>query len=71
MIVGGLEEIRVDEPANEIYVLDYYLNGRVLVFSLDTFQFKRGWGAQPVARTAAIYRRPWYDRVRTLIRHDR
>jgi hypothetical protein len=45
MIVGGLEEIRVDEPANEIYVLDNYLNGRVLVFSLDKFEFKRGWGA--------------------------
>ena len=45
MIVGGLEEIRVDEAANEIYVLDNYLNGRVLVFSLDKFEFKRGWGA--------------------------
>ena len=45
MIVGGLEEIRVDEPANEIYVLDNYLNGRILVFSLDKFEFKRGWGA--------------------------
>ena len=45
MIVGGLEEIRIDEPANEIYVLDNYLNGRVLVFSLDKFEFKRGWGA--------------------------
>jgi hypothetical protein len=45
MIVGGLEEIRVDEPNNEIYLLDSYLNGRILVFSLDKFEFKRGWGA--------------------------
>ena len=45
MIVGGLEEIRVDEANNEIYVLDNYLNGRILVFSLDKFEFKRGWGA--------------------------
>jgi hypothetical protein len=45
MIVGGLEEIRIDEPANEIYILDNYLNGRLLVFSLDKFEFKRGWGA--------------------------
>jgi len=45
MIVGGLEEIRVDEANNEIYVLDNYLNGRILVFSLDNFEFKRGWGA--------------------------
>lgn len=45
MIVGGLEEIRIDEEANEIYVADNYLNGRILVFDKDTFEFKRGWGA--------------------------
>ena len=45
MIVGGLEEIRLDEPAREMYVADNYLGGRVLVFDLDTFAFKRGWGA--------------------------
>ena len=45
MIVGGLEEIRIDEDANEIYLADNYLNGRILVFDKDTFEFKRGWGA--------------------------
>ena len=45
MIVGGIEEIRIDEPVNEIYIADNYLGGRVMVFSLDTFAFKRGWGA--------------------------
>jgi DNA-binding beta-propeller fold protein YncE len=45
MIVGGLEEIRLDEPARELYAADNYLGGRVMVFDLDTFQFKRGWGA--------------------------
>lgn len=45
MIVGGLEEIRLDEPANEMYVADNYLGGRVLVFDMTTFAFKRGWGA--------------------------
>ena len=45
MIVGGLEEIRIDEGANEIYVADNYLGGRVLVFDLNTLAFKRGWGA--------------------------
>jgi DNA-binding beta-propeller fold protein YncE len=45
MIVGGLEEIRIDTPANEIYVLDNYLSGRVMVFDLATLKFKRGWGA--------------------------
>jgi DNA-binding beta-propeller fold protein YncE len=46
MIIGGLEEIRIDEAANEMYVADNYLGGRVLVFALDTFAFKRGWGAK-------------------------
>ena len=41
MIVGGLEEIRLDEPAREMYVADSYLGGRVLVFDMDSFAFKR------------------------------
>ena len=45
MIVGGLEEIRIIEADNEMYVADNYLGGRVLVFDLDAFEFKRGWGA--------------------------
>jgi len=45
LIVGGLEEIRVDEAAREVYVVDNYLNGRVLVYDMDTLAFKRGWGA--------------------------
>jgi DNA-binding beta-propeller fold protein YncE len=28
-----------------MYVADSYLGGRVMVFDLDTFVFKRGWGA--------------------------
>jgi hypothetical protein len=45
MIVGGIEEIRLDEPARELYAADNYLGGRVMVFDLDTLKFKRGWGA--------------------------
>jgi DNA-binding beta-propeller fold protein YncE len=45
MIVGGIEEIRLDEAANEMYVADNYLGGRVMVFDMSTFAFKRGWGA--------------------------
>ena len=45
MIVGGIEEIRLDEPAGEIYVADNYLGGRVMVFDMNTLAFKRGWGA--------------------------
>jgi DNA-binding beta-propeller fold protein YncE len=45
MIVGQIEEIRLDEAARELYAADSYLGGRVMVFDLDTFQFKRGWGA--------------------------
>ncbi|NNC63958.1 MAG: hypothetical protein HKN84_04155 [Gammaproteobacteria bacterium] len=45
MIVGGIEEIRIVEADTEMYVADNYLGGRVLVFDLETFEFKRGWGA--------------------------
>ena len=45
MIVGNIEEIRLDEPVHELYATDSYLGGRVMVFDLDTLQFKRGWGA--------------------------
>ena len=45
MIVGGIEEVRLDEPAHELYAADNYLGGRVMVFDMDTLQFKRGWGA--------------------------
>jgi hypothetical protein len=45
MIVGQIEEIRLDEAAGEMYVADSYLGGRVMVFDLKTFAFKRGWGA--------------------------
>jgi hypothetical protein len=45
MIVGQIEEVRLDEPDREIYCADSYLGGRVMVFDLDTFAFKRGWGA--------------------------
>jgi DNA-binding beta-propeller fold protein YncE len=45
MIVGGVEEIRIDERNNDIYVADSYLGGRVMVFDFKTLAFKRGWGA--------------------------
>ena len=45
MIVGSIEEVRIDEAARELYATDSYLGGRVMVFDLDTFAFKRGWGA--------------------------
>jgi hypothetical protein len=45
MIVGQIEEIRLDESAGEMYVADSYLGGRVMVFDLKSFAFKRGWGA--------------------------
>ena len=45
MIVGQIEEIRMDEPAGEIYVADSSFGGRVMVFDFKTLAFKRGWGA--------------------------
>jgi DNA-binding beta-propeller fold protein YncE len=45
MIVGQIEEVRLDEAAHELYAADSAFGGRVMVFDLDTFAFKRGWGA--------------------------
>jgi len=45
MIVGNIEEVRIDDAAHEFYATDSYLGGRIMVFDLDTFAFKRGWGA--------------------------
>jgi sugar lactone lactonase YvrE len=45
VIIGQVEEIRLDEPAGEIYVADSSFGGRVMIFDLKTFAFKRGWGA--------------------------
>ena len=45
MIVGNIEEVRTDDDNNEIYIADSAFGGRVMVFSLDKFEFKRGWGA--------------------------
>jgi DNA-binding beta-propeller fold protein YncE len=44
-IVGGLEEVRADEAVRELYIVDNFLNGRVLIYDMDTLQLKRGWGA--------------------------
>jgi DNA-binding beta-propeller fold protein YncE len=51
-IVGQIEEIRIMEADNDIYVADSYLGGRVMVYDFKTLAFKRGWGAygKPLAQ---------------------
>ena len=62
MLVRGVEGASFDEPAREVYVIDNYLGGRVLVFDIDTYAFKRGWGAygKPLGEIAPMPR-PDYD----------
>ncbi|HET8531549.1 MAG TPA: hypothetical protein VFO08_10400 [Methylomirabilota bacterium] len=38
-------DVRVDAPANELYVADGYANHRVIVFDATTGVYKRHWGA--------------------------
>jgi len=45
LLLRGTASADLDEEAREIYVADGYLNKRVMVFDLDTGEFKRGWGA--------------------------
>jgi len=44
-VVGRIEEIRADEAAREIYFTDTGPSPRLLVYDMDTLEFKRGWGA--------------------------
>jgi len=45
LIAGRVEGGTFDEAARELYITDNLYRGRVLVFDIDTFEFKRGWGA--------------------------
>ena len=54
MIVGNIEEVRIDDQDHELYASDSYLGGRVMVFDLDTLAYllqicDRSW----VARVAS------------------
>lgn len=63
LIAGGVEGADFDEGAREVYVTDNYLGGRVLVFDMDTFKFKRGWGAygKPLKEISTAQRPPLTD----------
>lgn len=43
--LGGVANVVVDRPANEVYVADGYVNHRVIVFDAVTGAYKRHWGA--------------------------
>jgi len=45
LLLRGVAAAEFDEEARELFIADGYLNRRVLVFDMDTFEFKRGWGA--------------------------
>jgi sugar lactone lactonase YvrE len=55
LVVGRVEGGDFDESARELYLTDNYLRGRVLVFDMDTLEFKRGWGAygKPLSEISA------------------
>ncbi|MBN4053634.1 hypothetical protein JYT97_01980 [Haliea sp. AH-315-K21] len=43
--LGRPAEVEVDEGAREVYIADGYANRRVIVFDMDTGEYKRHWGA--------------------------
>jgi hypothetical protein len=65
MIAGGVEGGAFDEAAREVYLIDNYLAGRVMVFDMDTFRFKRGWGAygKPLKDIAPMPRQKYDPKV--------
>lgn len=54
-IAGRVEGGTFDEAERELYITDNLYRGRVLVFDMDTFEFKRGWGAygKPLSEISA------------------
>ena len=43
--LGRPAEVEVDDEAREVYIADGYGNRRVIVFDMDTGEYKRHWGA--------------------------
>jgi hypothetical protein len=68
LIVGAIEGADFDEAAREVYLTDSYLGGRILVFDMDTLQFKRGWGAygKPLTEISIEPREPLVDPEKTV-----
>ncbi len=44
----GIGAFEFDEDAREIYISDGFLNKRILVYDMDTYAFKRGWGGHGI-----------------------
>jgi DNA-binding beta-propeller fold protein YncE len=44
-ILGAPTAMAFDDTANEVYIADGLLNKRVVVYDMDTGEYKRGWGA--------------------------
>lgn len=64
LIAGGVDGGVFDEQAREVFIVDSYLTGaRVMVFDMDSFTFKRGWGAygKPLKEIGPMSTRPEYD----------
>jgi sugar lactone lactonase YvrE len=68
LIVGAIEGAAFDEMARDVYLTDSYLGGRILVFDMDTLQFKRGWGAygKPLGEISLEPRPPLTDPNKTV-----
>ncbi len=60
-LLGGPTLAFVDQPTDEVYIADGYINHRVIVFDANTGAYKRHWGAYgkgrylPDAPQAGIY----------------
>ncbi|HEY5622566.1 MAG TPA: hypothetical protein VIV14_02320, partial [Gammaproteobacteria bacterium] len=46
VLAAGIGAFDFDEDAREIYIADGFLNKRILVYNMDTGEFKRGWGGK-------------------------
>ena len=43
--MGAPTALAFDDAANEVYIADGLMNKRIVVYDMNTGEFKRGWGA--------------------------
>ncbi|HEY4355247.1 MAG TPA: NHL repeat-containing protein [Acidobacteriaceae bacterium] len=48
-MLGAPTAVAFDDAANEVYIADGLMNKRVVVYDMNTGEFKRGWGAYGIS----------------------
>ena len=64
-ILGAPTALAFDDGANEVYIADGLMNKRVVVYDMNTGEFKRGWGAYGISLDQIDNGDPWANELPT------